>query len=119
MSDTIGFERGSENVFADIGFPNPKDHLLKAQLVHRISNVMKERKLTQAQTAEVLGVKQPDISNLMRGQFRLVSVEKLMHYLVALGHDVEIVVRRHVDAAHPAQLSVSWDRAAVEIPSVR
>ena len=102
MNKKIEFERGSTNVFADIGFADPEEHLLKAQLVHRISTIMKERKLTQAAAAAVVGVKQPDISDLMRGQFRVVSVEKLMHYLVALGHDVEIVVKPHRVAQEPA-----------------
>ncbi|SEC12519.1 transcriptional regulator, XRE family [Rhizobiales bacterium GAS188] len=107
MSKQTKFKMGSENVFADLGFPNPEEHLLKAQLVHKISTVMKERKLTQVEAARIIGVKQPDISNLVRGQFRVVSVEKLMHYLVALGHDVEIVVKPHRDSEQPAQLTVA------------
>jgi predicted XRE-type DNA-binding protein len=107
VSEEVTFVRGSENVFADLGFPNADEHLLKAQLVHKISNIMKERELTQAEAARILGVKQPDISNLLRGQFRLVSVEKLLRYLVALGQDVEIVVKPHRDSRQMPQLTVA------------
>ena len=107
MSEDVTFVRGSENVFADLGFPNADEHLVKAQLVHKISNIMKERQLTQAEAARILGVKQPDVSNLMRGQFRLVSVEKLLHYLVALGQDVEIVVKPRRDPQQASHLTVA------------
>lgn len=84
---------GSGNVFADIGLPNAEEHLLKAQLVHRIDRVLKGRKLKQVEAAALLGVKQPDISKMLRGDFRQFSVERLMRFLVALGQDVEIRVR--------------------------
>ena len=99
---------GSGNVFADLGFPNPKEHRVKANLVYKIGEVMKERGLTQVQTAELIGMAQGDVSKMLRGQFRLVSVERLMEILVALGHDVDIVVRpRRDDPNHAAQLNVA------------
>jgi predicted XRE-type DNA-binding protein len=107
VSEEVSFFRGSNNVFADLGLPNAEEHLLKAQLVHKISTIMKERGLTQAEAAQILGVKQPDVSNLLRGQFRLVSVEKLLRYLVALGQDIEIVVKPHQDAGQSPQLTVA------------
>lgn len=89
----IAFERSSGNVFADIGLPNAEDHLIKAQLVFKIEGLMKARGLKQVDAAKVLGVKQPDISKMLRGEFRQFSVERLLRFLVALGQDVEIVVR--------------------------
>jgi predicted XRE-type DNA-binding protein len=107
MSDADIFV-GSGNVFADIGLPNADEHLLKAQLVHRIDSVMKGRKLKQVEAAALLGVKQPDISRLLRGDFRQFSVERLMRFLVALGQDVEIRVRPSTARAAPrGQLSVT------------
>lgn len=98
---------GSGNVFADIGLPNAAEHLVKAHLVYKISAIMKKRKLTQLKAASLFGVKQPDVSNMLRGQFSRVSVEKLMHYLVALGQDVEIVVKPHRDTHRAPQLRVA------------
>ena len=85
---------GSGNVFADIGIPNADEHRLKADLALRIVDIMRERGLTQTATAKILGITQPEVSNIFRrGQFERVSVERLLGHLVRLGHDVEIVVR--------------------------
>lgn len=82
----------SGNVYADLGFPNPEEHALKAELVRRISNAIKSQKLSQTKAATLLGIGQPDVSKMLSGQFRQFSVERLMRFLVALGHDVRIVV---------------------------
>lgn len=89
----VKIERGSNNVFADLGLPDAKTHLLKADLVARIDNVIRERGLKQVEAAQLLGLSQPDVSRLLRGNFRDFSVERLLRLLTALGRDVEIVVR--------------------------
>jgi predicted XRE-type DNA-binding protein len=86
-------EIGSGNVFADIGAPNAEEHLIKAQLVYKIDTLMKQRGLKQVEAADLFGVKQPDVSKMLRGEFRQFSVERLLRFLVALGQDVEIVVK--------------------------
>lgn len=93
MKKSLQFEVGSDNIFADIGLPNPEEHLIKAQLVVKISRLMTERGLKQREAAAIFGVKQPDVSKMLRGDFRQFSVERLMRFLVALGQDVEIVVK--------------------------
>ena len=95
MPNPIAHEKSSGNVFADIGLPNAGDHLVKATLVMKIERLMRERKLKQAEAADILGVRQPDVSKMLRGDFRQFSVERLMRFLVALGQDVEIVVKPH------------------------
>ena len=55
-------------------------------------NILKARKLTQTQAGKVLGIPQPHVSDLMRGRARAFSAERLMEFLAALGHDVEIRV---------------------------
>jgi predicted XRE-type DNA-binding protein len=91
---TIRIERGSGNVFEDLGFPDADTHLLKAGLVSRIDQIVRDRRLTQAKAAELLGLSQPDVSRLLRGHFRDYSLERLFRLLTALGRDVEIVVRK-------------------------
>ena len=103
----IEHDVGSGNVFADIGLPNAEEHLIKAQLVYKISRIMKDRRLTQVAAAKIFGVKQPDVSKMLRGDFRQFSVERLLNFLVALGHDVEIVVRPHRRKREAAQLRVA------------
>jgi len=108
MKKRIDHEVGSGNVFADLGLPNAEEHLIKAQLVYKIDALMKRCGLKQAEAAKLFGVRQPDVSKMLNGDFRQFSVERLMRFLVALGQDVEIVVKPHRNAARaPARLSVA------------
>lgn len=107
MKKKVAYETGTGNVFADIGLPNAEEHLVKAQLVFRIDGLMKGRGLKQAEAAKIFGVRQPDISKMLRGDFRQFSVERLMRFLVALGQDVEIVVTPHRGRKDAAQLRVA------------
>lgn len=102
-----GYEVGSSNMFKDIGIPNADEHLVKAQLVFKIDAIMKRRRLKQKEAADLFGVRQPDISNMLRGEFRQFSVERLLRFLVKLNHDVEIVVKPHRDRRNAPALHVS------------
>ena len=93
--------RGTKNVFADLGFPDAETHLLKAELVTRIRGVITKQNLTQTAAAKHMGLSQPDVSRLLNGQFRAVSVERLMRLLTRLGCDVDITIRDHGKAAAP------------------
>jgi predicted XRE-type DNA-binding protein len=101
------YETGSGNVFQDIGVPNPEEHLVKAQLVFRIDGIIKKRRLKQVEAADLLGIRQPDVSKMLRGEFRQFSVERLMRFLVALNQDVEIVVKPHRGRSDAPALYVS------------
>jgi len=102
-----GYEAGSRNVFKDLGVPNADEHLVKAQLVFKIDALMKERGLKQVEAAGLFGIRQPDVSKMLRGEFRQFSVERLLRFLVALDQDVEIVVKPHRDQSEAAALHVS------------
>lgn len=101
------YEVGSGNVFADAGVPNADEHLVKARLVYKIDTFLKQRGLKQVEAAGLFGIKQPDVSKMLRGDFRQFSVERLLRFLVALGQDVEIVVRPPRDANTPPTLHVT------------
>jgi predicted XRE-type DNA-binding protein len=88
-------EMGSGNIFADLGLPHAEEHQLKAALIVQLKRLIAERELTQSAAAKLMGIKQPDLSNLLRGRFRGHSVEKLMRMLTAFEQDVEITVRPH------------------------
>jgi predicted XRE-type DNA-binding protein len=92
MTPRVRVTRGSGNVFADLGLPDPEARLAKAELAARINTVLEQRELTQALAAEVLGIDQPSVSKLARGKLRGFSVERLIGFLRALSHDVEIRV---------------------------
>jgi predicted XRE-type DNA-binding protein len=80
------------NVFADLGLPDAEDLLARAELTRQIYHAIKSRDLSQAKAADVLGLKQPDVSLLMRGKFTRFSTDRLMQLLVRLGRHVEIVI---------------------------
>jgi predicted XRE-type DNA-binding protein len=102
-----GYETGSRNVFQDIGVPNAEEHFVKAQLVFKIDAIMKERGMKQVDAANLLGVRQPDVSKMLRGEFRQFSVERLLRFLVALNQDVEIVVKPHRSGSRAPALRVA------------
>ena len=89
----LELESSSGNVFADLGLAEADEHLIKAGLVVKIDRIIRQRHLTQAAAAQLIGIDQPKVSAMLAGQFRGYSVERLMRFLVALGHDVEIVVK--------------------------
>ena len=92
-SRRIRVEQGSGNVFRDLGFPHPEREQLKADLTLQIYRLIKQRGLTQAEAAEILGIRQPHVSALVRGRSGAFSVERLMQFLTALGQDVQVTVR--------------------------
>ena len=104
----IKIERGSGNVFADLGRPDAEAHLLKAELVTRIDKIIRQRGLKQVEAAKLLGLSQPDVSRLLRGDFREYSMERLLRLLTALGRDVEIVIREP-RSHRPGRLHVQID----------
>ena len=86
-------EKGSTNVYADLGMADAEEMLVKAQLATKIGDILRRRKLTQVQAAELLGITQPKLSGLLRGQFRGISEAKMLECLTRLGRDIEIVVK--------------------------
>jgi predicted XRE-type DNA-binding protein len=106
MSNKKRYETGSGNVFKDIGVPNAEEHLVKAQLVFKIDTILKKRGLKQVEAAAMFGVRQPDVSKMLRGEFRQFSVERLLRFLVALNQDVEIVVKPHRSRSDAAAMEV-------------
>jgi predicted XRE-type DNA-binding protein len=99
-------ETTGRNIFKDIGVPNAEEHWVKAQLVFKIDTILKKRGLKQVKAAALFGVRQPDISKMLRGEFRQFSVERLLRFLVSLDQDVAIVVKPHRDGKKAPSLHV-------------
>ena len=89
----LDHEISGGNLFGDAGVENADEQLLKARLVSRIQDRIDERELSQTEVAKLMGLAQPDLSEILRGRFRGYSVERLMRGLSSLGSDIEIVVR--------------------------
>ncbi len=96
----------SGNVFADIGLPNAEELGTKLRLCVVINKILAERKLTQSEAAEVLGINQPKISALKGYKLEGFSVERLMHFATALEHDVVIEIRPRRKAKGAARVMV-------------
>ena len=112
----IEHERGSCNVFADLGFENPEEDLVKSNLIAKISRIIKTKKLTQAKVAEILGVNQPRISSLLSGNLDLFSLDMLINFLKALGQDIEIMVKPKPSTRKQAHISVVSSNQRVSAP---
>ena len=89
----IEIEKGSTNVYADLGRAEADVMLVKAQLASKIADLIKRRRLTQIEAAGLFGMPQPKVSAMLNGRFRGISEERLMRCLLALGQNVQIVVK--------------------------
>ena len=86
--------RGSGNVFKDLGFDNPEEHLAKAELALQIIEIIEDRRLTQKEAARVIGATQPDISKLKSGQLRGFTLDRLFSFLLHLDRNIQIRVSK-------------------------
>lgn len=91
--DGIEVLQGSGNVYADLGLPDAEKHKVRADLAIQIIKAMRRLRLTQQDAAKRMGLTQPKVSDLMRGNFTNLSERKLMRCLNLLGYDIEITVR--------------------------
>jgi predicted XRE-type DNA-binding protein len=87
------FTRSSGNVFEDLQVPAPSEALGKSELAAIIAATLRSRRLTQTAAAQLLGIDQPKVSELLRGRLPRFSTERLLVFLLRLGRDVDIVVR--------------------------
>ena len=110
----IQFEKGSGNVFADLGLPNPDMAIAKAELIQRIRGLLAEQKLTQAKAAELLGIDQPKVSSLLRGRVEGYTIDRLFRFLNALGQQVEITVRPSAEKAKSRSVIVTYTLSGQE-----
>jgi len=85
--------RSSGNVFADLGLPDADELDTKVRLCAAINRIVERKRLSQADAAAALGINQPKVSALLHYKLEGFSVERLMHFLLALGQDVEIQVK--------------------------
>lgn len=96
----------SGNVYADTGYPNPEEAMAKAELAILISDAIKRKKLTQKKAAELIGVDQPKVSAIIRGQLSGFTIDRLFRFLMALGMDIIIEAKPHTSRATSAHIQV-------------
>ena len=93
MTENVAVESSSGNVFADLGLPDAEKLKIKSGLVIEISRAVKRLGLTQAEAGRRMGISQPKVSRMMRGEFANLSERKLMDCLNRLGYDIQIRVQ--------------------------
>lgn len=107
MNEEKEIYHGSGNVFADLGLPDAEERLAKAELARQILNIVAQRRLTQAEAAEILGIDQPKVSALTRGKLSGFSMERLFRFLNVLGRDVDISIKPKPRSRQQAHLKVT------------
>lgn len=93
LVDGVEVHQGSGNVFADLGLADAEKLRIKTGLVIEIRKAMRSQGLTQQEAAKRMGITQPKVSDMVRGEFSNLSERKLMDCLTRLGYDIEIKVR--------------------------
>ncbi len=93
MSESKKVTKSSGNVYADLGFKNPEEMLAKADMAIQISLLIEKKHLTQKEAAQLFGVTQPRVSDLMRGKISGFSMDALFGFLKALDQDVQITIK--------------------------
>ena len=94
------------NVYADLGFKDAGEMLVKAQLVVKIAEILRDRGWSQLEAATVLGLTQPKLSKMLRGQFRGISEAKMLDCLTRLGRDIQIVIGSERHSASAGRVEV-------------
>ena len=105
--DGVEVQRSSGNVFADLGLPDADKLKIKSGLVIEIRKAMRQQRLTQQEAAKRMGITQPKVSDMMRGDFSNLSERKLMDCLNRLGYDIEIKVRPASDSVGHLVLAIA------------
>ena len=103
----IDHEKSSGNVYLDIGFSEPVEAQAKAELARKLGSIISHRHLSQTATAKLLGIDQPKVSRLLRGQLKEFSMTRLMGFMLRLDRDIEIHIKKHRSIRVPPKIVVT------------
>lgn len=116
--EVIEFTIGSGNVYADFGFSDPWEAKTKAELAMLITNIIKEKKATQEQAAQLMGIDQPKVSKITRGLLSEFTLERLMRFVLCLGFDIDIFPKPHKLKSTPPSIQLRYPRRRKQIEPV-
>lgn len=106
MNDEAVVHDSTGNVFADMGMRDAEERLAKAELARAIRKILAARGLKQTEAAGLLGITQPDVSDLVRGKLARFSMERLQRFLNALDMDIRIQIRPRPSGKEHAGITV-------------
>lgn len=92
---TVEFTSSSGNIFADMGLDDADELLIRAKLGYAVRKILIDRNLKQQKIAELLNIKQPEVSNLMKGKYHLFSESRLFSFLNKLDQKIIIQITPH------------------------
>lgn len=104
--EKIEITESTGNIFEDLGFPDAQEALAKSKLAIAIYLIIKTRKLTQKQAADIMGTDQPHVSDIIRGKLSRFTIGRLLKFLLALGLDIEIKLKEHRTNQTPPRIYV-------------
>jgi len=107
MIEGVEIEIGSGNVFADLDLPDAEKLKIKSGLVIEITRAVRRLGLTQEEAGRRMGIPQPKVSGMMRGDFTNLSERKLMECLNRLGYDIEIKVSPTTEPVGHLKLAIA------------
>lgn len=119
MKKKLDYQESSGNVFADLGKEDADEALAKSELARQIAKLIKQKKLTQKQAAEILHIDQPKISSLIRGKLRSFSLERLIRFLNELGQDVSIMISPAEPQSEKGHTSIGFAPCKTRIAALR
>ncbi len=106
MMSKLDYEVSSGNVYKDLGFEDSAEMKIKAEAVRMLAKFIDDSGMTQQDVADILGIDQPKISRILRGQFRGISLERIMSFMLALGNDINITVHENKDTKTGGQFHI-------------
>lgn len=115
MKEKRNYEKSSGNLYDDLGYKNPEEMQAKAELARELYFIIQDKGMTQKQIAELLGLSQPRVSNLLKGRLSGYSIERLTRFLNILDYDVDICVKPKAKN-RIAHVSISSQRSSTSIP---
>jgi len=118
MNKKSDYTISSGNIFADLGFPDAEERMAKVNLAIQINTLIKRKKLTQIQAAELLGIDQPKISALSTGKLSGFSLERLFRFLTILGQDITINITPKARSKKIANVIVSTSKV-IKKPTIQ
>jgi addiction module HigA family antidote len=111
--------RGSNNVYADLGIPDAEQMLLKSQLAHKITLAIEAQGLSALEASRILGLAQPKLKSILRGQFHEVSENEMRDYLSRLDHGFDEIHPGEIlleEFMKPMNMSTSELADALDLP---
>ena len=92
---SIEVTKSNTNVFADMDLEDAEELLTRAKLGVAVRRILESRNLKQQEIVKLLDIKQPEVSNIMKGKYYLFSEARLFTFLNKLQKKVTIQISNH------------------------